>query len=171
MSRILHGCLAVGVALAVSGGAWSAGKSRRADLVAERAGWYLGLYLGEERGAPYPFVLEVPGESEGARVGIRPADEIVRVGEEEVRSLKDLLRDGEKLRKGRRVELWIRRGSQTLQFVLVAPDPARAQKPGTAEGVAQSPEKDDPGKPEDGKAKKKKKKSPIVIKPIPAPDR
>ena len=41
-------------------------KKERGVFHAERAGWMLGMYVGEQKGYPYPFVLQLDQESDAA---------------------------------------------------------------------------------------------------------
>lgn len=146
-------------------------KKDRLTLQAQRAGWLLGMFLGEERAQPNPFVLKVDPDSDAQIKGIRPGDELIRFDGLEASPLNRVFERGNELRPGKEVQLWFRRGVQPIRVSLVAP-----KAPGAA--PADKPEKDEKAEKKDKEAgtdeqpaegKKKKKKSPVVIKPIPAP--
>ena len=70
-------------------------------------------------------------------------------------------------RAGREITIWMRRGAETRRFFVRVP-----KDPGAPPGdkVEKNAKKTDEGTPEEGDAKdknKKKKKPPVVIKPIP----
>lgn len=146
-------------------------KKDRLTLQAQRAGWLLGMFLGEEKAQPNPFVLKVDPDSDAQIKGVRPGDELIRFDGVEASPLSRVFDRGNDLRPGKEVQVWFRRGVQPIRVSLVAP-----KAPGAA--PADKPEKDekaekkdkDPGTEEQpAEGKKKKKKSPVVIKPIPAP--
>ncbi len=160
--------LITGVAVLIATGASAAedGKKKRGQLQANRAGWMLGMYVGEERGQPYPFVLEVAPNSEAKIKGIRAGDELIRLNDQETSPLKEAFERANKLRPGRYVDVWVRRGVQTIKVELRVPKTANA-----AEDSANAKEKDEKDGEDAGdekKKKKKKKRGPVVIKPIPA---
>lgn len=144
------------------------GKKQRGILHAQRAGWMLGMYVGEEKGQPFPFVLQVDPKSDARLKGVKSGDEIIRLEEEETTSVRTLFDRIRALRPGRLVSLWVRRGVATMQFRLVVP-----KNPTGAPQSAEASDKKDEKSAEQGaegekKAKKKKRKPPIVFKPIPA---
>jgi S1-C subfamily serine protease len=131
---------------------------------ADRAGWLMGMFIGEEKGQQYPIIFQVAPKSEAKDQGIRPGDEIMRFQDEPAAPLKKLFERVNETKPGRLVKLWIRRGSQTLQFEISMPE-----NPGATpeeEAAATKPKKSDDDKSKDDK-KKSKKKAPVVIKPIP----
>jgi len=147
------------------------GKKERGVLRAERAGWMLGMYVGEQKGSPYPFVLQLDEASDARNKGVKVGDEIIRFDDQEIYSLKLLFDRATSLRAGRYVKFWVRRGVETHQFELRVP-----RNPGAVpeEGKEKASNKGDKGDKTEGdqaengeKPKKKKKKNPIVIKPIP----
>lgn len=140
---------------------------KRGTYQAQRAGWLMGMYVGEEAAKPYPFVTEVDPKSEARRKGIRPGDELIRFEDQETRPLARLFDEVQRLRPGKRVTLWVRRGGQTLRFELSVPRPESQAARADDE---KSAEKDEDAKKSE-KEQKKKKDRPIVIKPIPAPER
>lgn len=140
-------------------------KKQKGVYQAERAGWMLGMYMGEEKGHPYPFVVQLDERGDAKAKGIRAGDELIRFQDEEVRTLARVFEDSNKLRPGREATLWMRRGSQTLQFRIRVP-----KEPGATPAEAKEPEKKagaDAADSKDGE-KKKKKRRPVVIKPIPS---
>ena len=170
MKRLTSGVLALVTTVAVTGAlAQEGAKKKRGTFQAQRAGWMAGMYVGEEKGNPYPFVLQLNEESDARKKGIRTGDELIRVQDEEVRSLPYVFEKVNKMRPGRELALWVRRGSQTLQFKIRIPkpvDPAEAAK--SEEKKAKAGEEGAASEGEEGAKKKKKKKLPVVIKPIPA---
>lgn len=141
-------------------------RKKKGTLQAQRAGWMLGMFVGEEPGHPYPFVLEVDPKSEAKLKGVRSGDELIRFEDEEVRQLAPLYERVMKLPAGREVTLWMRRGSHTIQFRLRVP---KNHGPAPQEAAAEKqPEKAaDAGESGSKEKKKKKKRPPVVIKPIP----
>jgi len=146
-------------------------KKDRLTLQAQRAGWLMGMFLGEEKGSPNPFVLKVDPDSDAQLKGVRAGDELIRFDGQEANPLSRVFERGNDIRPGKEVQVWFRRGVQPIRVSLVVPKVAGA-------APADKPEKDDKAEkkekdagteeqPADGK--KKKKKSPVVIKPIPAP--
>ena len=135
---------------------------------ADRAGWLMGMFIGEQAGQPYPIIFQVSPRTEAQNVGIRPGDELIKFQDEPTMPLKRLFQRVTDTKAGRYVKLWVRRGSQTLQFEMrmpenpgAAPDPEQAAKKKSKDG-----DSDADGK--EKKKKKKKKRPPVVIKPIPA---
>jgi S1-C subfamily serine protease len=143
-------------------------KRGRGTFQAQRAGWMLGMYVGEERGQPYPFVLQLDEKGEARKRGVRTGDEIIRFQDEETRSLPELYERVKRLKAGREVKIWLRRGSQTLPVELVVPrNPTAA--PASPDEAAEQEErkKAEAGEAED-KGKRRKRRPPIVVRPIPA---
>lgn len=144
-------------------------KKKKGTYQAQRAGWMLGMYVGEQKGFPYPFILQIDETSDAKDRGIRVGDELMRLNDEEVRSLPATFEKALKLKPGRMAKLWIRRGSQTLPFEIQVP-----KHPGSAEAGKEKQAKDSEkdaaaGEEGDGKKSKKKKKTGgVIIKPIPA---
>ena len=136
------------------------GKKPRGTFQAQRAGWMLGMYVGEEKGQPYPFVLQVDPKSDAHRKGLRSGDEIMRFQDEEAAPLWRVFDRVNKLRAGKEVTLWARRGSQTLQFQVRVPE-----NPGAA--PVDKPEEKKDGEKTKDEGKKARPKKPVVIKPIP----
>jgi C-terminal processing protease CtpA/Prc len=137
-------------------------KEKATYLRAERAGWMMGMYVGEKRSSLYPFVIQVDRDSDAFAKGIREGDELVKFNGIESNPLWRIFDEVNRQRAGREVALWVRRGAETLRFFVRVPqDPGappsdkveKAKKPEEPEGEA-------------GK-KKPKKKPPIVVKPIP----
>lgn len=144
-------------------------KKQRGTVQAQRAGWLFGMYLGEERGHPYPFVVQVDEGSEARLKGVRQGDEIIRFDGEEVNQLNRLFERGNSLRPGKEVAFWVRRGVEPIQIKIRVPkDPGAA--PSTDREKLTRKDKDQSSEASaDGKKKEKeKKKPPVVIKPIPA---
>lgn len=132
---------------------------------ADRAGWLMGMFIGEDNANAYPIIFQVSPKSEAKEAGIRAGDEIMRFNEDSAVPLKRLFERVNDTRPGRLVKLWIRRGGQTLHFTIAMPE-----NPGATpeeEAAAVKPKKGDDEQAKDEK-KKKKKKAPVVIKPIPA---
>lgn len=147
------------------------GKKDRLTLQAQRAGWLLGMFLGEERANPNPFVLKVDPDSDAQIKGVKPGDELIRFDGLEANPLSRVFERGNDIRPGKEVQVWFRRGVQPIRVTLIVPKAAGA-------APADKPEKDEKAEKKDKDAgteeqpadsKKKKKKSPVVIKPIPAP--
>ncbi|MBM3458226.1 MAG: PDZ domain-containing protein [Armatimonadetes bacterium] len=166
--ELLGSLVGATVGLVSAAAAQEAPKKPRGTFQAERAGWLLGMYVGEERGLRHPFVTELDPKGEAKAKGVRSGDEIIRLNEEEVLDLGRFHKRIKELRAGEFIELWVRRGGQTLRFEMRVPknhaplpeDPEKAQQ---AKDAAANPE-------EDKKKKGKKKRGPVVIKPIPAPN-
>lgn len=167
--------LLVGAAALIASGASAAdgdkeGK-RKGQFQAHRAGWMLGMYVGEERGQPYPFVLEVAPNSEAKIKGIRAGDELIRLEDEETTPLAKVFERANKLRPGKHIELWVRRGVQTIKVEMRVPKTANAaeeEKESAKKSEKKEGEEGSAAGGDEGKKKKKKKKGPIVIKPIPS---
>ena len=141
---------------------------RRGTYQAERGGWMLGMFVGEEKAKPYPFVTELEPKSEAKKKGIRVGDELLRFQEQETRPFSRIFEQYNKLKPGRMVKVWVRRGGQQLRFDLTVPrDPGSS---GEEEKVAKEKDGEKDGESAEGEGKKKKKKSPVIIKPIPAPE-
>jgi hypothetical protein len=140
-------------------------RSGEAVLTAERAGWMMGLYVGEEKQKPYPFVIQVDRASDAYLKGIREGDELIKFDGLETQPLWRVFDQVNRTRPGREITLWVRRGAETLRyFVRVPKDPGAP--PG--ERVEKPKKTDEPATGEDGmEKKKKKKKPPVVVKPIP----
>jgi S1-C subfamily serine protease len=159
--------LAIGVTALCASAAASAedAPKKKGYFQAQRAGWMLGMYVGEGTGGPYPFILDVAPNTEAKLKGIRKGDELIRFQDKETQHLERLFEQVNKLRPGKEVTLWVRRGVQTIQFKIRAP-----KHPGAAPEEEKAA-KDGEGADGEKKAeKKKRKKGPIVIKPIPAPE-
>ncbi len=141
----------------------SAEKPKGAYL-ANRAGWMMGMYIGEEKGRPYPFVLQVDPNSQAKDEGIRVGDELMKLDDVEGSPLSRVFNKINGMKANRRVTLWIRRGAQTMMFELTVPKNAGASPEETAAQAGT-----DTRAPEDKSKTKKKKDKPIVIKPIEKP--
>jgi predicted metalloprotease with PDZ domain len=144
-------------------------KKDRLTLQAQRAGWLLGMYIGEEKAQPNPFVVEVDPKSDAKIKGIRPGDELIRFDGMEADPLWRVFDRANELRPGKEIQVWLRRGVQVIRVSLIVP-----KSPGAApaeKGEEKAEKKTDPGTDDQAAddKKKKKKKSPVVIKPIPAP--
>ncbi len=142
------------------------GKKPKGTFQAQRAGWMLGMYVGEEKGQPFPFILQVAEGSDAKAKGVRPGDELMKFDNLEANtSLSRIFERANELRPNRTIQVWVRRGSQPMRIDLVVPKNVGASvevgKTDAAKG-AETKEKD---------KKKRKKDRPVVIKPIPAPDR
>src|SRR5687768_17012380 len=70
--------LVAGAALSTPAMAADKEKKDRLTLKAQRAGWMLGMYIGEQNSHPHPFVLKVDPDGDAAKKGIRPGDELIR---------------------------------------------------------------------------------------------
>ena len=150
------------------------GKKDRLTLQAQRAGWLLGMFLGEQNAQPNPFVLKVDPDSDAQIKGVRPGDELIRFDGFEASPLSRVFDRGNELRPGKEVQVWFRRGVQTIRVNLAVPKEPGAtpsEKPEKEDKAEKSDKKDKEAGNEEQPAegKKKKKKSPVVIKPIPAP--
>jgi S1-C subfamily serine protease len=160
----------------LSPGAARADKKPKGVMQAQRTQWVMGILAGQEKNGFYPFVLKVDPESEAQRRGIKAGDEIVRVDNDEVRSLSQFYDRIDRAGSGRTVTLWVRRGATPLRFSVsipknwkatpaseaeAEPQVAGARKSGDEPPVAAEPKEED-------KKKKKKKKPAVVIKPLPS---
>jgi C-terminal processing protease CtpA/Prc len=152
-------------------------KKANGTLEAQRAGWLLGMYLGEGRGQPYPFVTQVDPDSDARKMGVKAGDEIIRWQEREIQSLQRIFDEVNGLKPGAHVTFWVRRGVQPIKFELRVPkepgapgSEASEKKKKGEEAKAKDGEEKKDGESADGE-KKKKKKSPIVVKPIPSDDK
>jgi len=140
-------------------------KEKATYLRAERAGWMMGMYVGEKKVALYPFVLQVDRDSDAFLKGIREGDEIVKFNGVEGNPLWRVFDEVNRQPSGREVVMWVRRGAETLRFYVRVPaDPGAPPS-----DKAKTAKKDKGAEGEDGKdgKKKPKKKPPIVVKPIP----
>lgn len=164
---IITALAAVSLAAPRSAGAEES-KKKKGTVQAQRAGWLFGMYLGEERGHPYPFVVQLDEGSEAKLKGVRQGDEIIRFDGEEVYQLNRLFDRGNSLRPGKEIVFWVRRGVEPIQIRMRVPkDPGAAP---TSDRQSLKPkEKDQSSEASaDEKKKKEKRKPPVVIKPIPA---
>jgi hypothetical protein len=103
---------------------------------------------------------------------VRPGDELIRFDGFEANPLTRVFERGNDLRPGKEVQVWFRRGVQTIRVSLIVPKAPGAEPTEKDQKAEKSDKKDKDAnsdeQPEEGK-KKKKRKSPVVIKPIPAP--
>ena len=150
-------------------------KTPKGTVRAQRIGWMAGMQVGEAKGQPHPLIFELVPNSDAQRKGIRVGDELIRWDDEEVRSLDVVFEKAQRMRPGREVSVWVRRGSQTLNFLIrnpKNPGPTPEEKAKTDEkkpqDEAKSADGEGTGEGDKDKKKSKKKKKPIVIKPIPA---
>ncbi|MFN3651017.1 MAG: PDZ domain-containing protein [Armatimonadota bacterium] len=170
MNRWSRSLLLAAAAVFCVGAAHAEGEKRQKGVYkAERAGWLLGMYVGEERSNPHPFVLKIEEKSEAALKGVRVGDELIRFDDREVRQLRPVFERINDIRPGKEVTLWMRRGSQTMQYTLRVPKPEKAGEAATDEKKPEGEKSADEAK-KDEKKEKKSKKKPVVIKPIPTPD-
>jgi S1-C subfamily serine protease len=109
-----------GLALTLATGA-AAQKKERGVMRADRAGWMLGMFVGDSKRHAYPFVTEVDPKSDAYRKGVRPGDELIRFEGKEVADVTRVFDRVNELREGSEVEAWFRRGSQNLQIMLRVP--------------------------------------------------
>jgi predicted metalloprotease with PDZ domain len=171
MKRFAICALAMGLAcVAAAAPAFAADKEKkdRLTLRAQRAGWIMGMYIGQEDSHPFPFVLKVDPEGDAKKRGVRPGDELIRFDGLEADPLWRVFERAQELRPGKEVQLWFRRGVQTIRVSLRVPKEAGpATEEESAEKRKEKPAEDE--KSADGKKKKKKKEPPVVIKPIPKP--
>ena len=164
-------CLGAALSLTLAGaGAVRAAdkgdKKPRGTFQAHRAGWMLGMYVGEEKGQPFPFILQVDEKSDAKLKGIRAGDELIKFDNLDTNlSLQRVFDRANELRPGKMITVWVRRGSQTLRMELRVP-----RDPGASAEASAKKEGDKDAEATDEKDKKKKKKDrPVVIKPIPSP--
>lgn len=144
-------------------------KKDRLTLKAQRAGWMLGMYIGEQNSQPHPFVLKVDPDGDAAKKGIRPGDELIRFDGLETDPLWRVFERANGLRPGKEVAVWFRRGVQTLRVNVTAPKTPGLEPTEKSEDEAKSKGKQADSENSGEEKKKKKKKPPVVIKPIPAP--
>jgi C-terminal processing protease CtpA/Prc len=150
-------------------------KRDRDILEPVRMVWMLGMHVGEDDEHPYPYVIELDPSGDAKAQGMRPGDELIRIGEQESRPLAILHSRVRNLPRRSMVTVWVRRGAEPHRFVFRVPkNPGPVEKKPQEEGAAEQPQDQtaassgteadsDKGK------RKKKKKAPVVIKPIPAP--
>lgn len=167
MNRVTKVWVAGATALAL--GAPVAALAQKALLLkAERAGWMMGMYVGEKQQSPYPFVLQVDKASDAYIKGIREGDELIRFNGMETMPLWRVFDEVNRARSGREMTIWVRRGAETRRFFVRVPkDPGappgeKVQAKKKSDGEESAAEGDEKDK------KKKKKKPPVVVKPIPA---
>lgn len=165
--------LVAGLAIAALVPALAAEKKERekGTLQAQRAGWMMGMYVGEEKGQPYPFVLQLDPDCDAKAKGVRTGDELIKVDKQETTPLNRLFDRVNGLRPGKEIEVWLRRGAQTLRLDVRVPKNPGA--PDADQNAKSSKKKDDDQAGADGKKDDKKKgknKGPVVIKPIPSTD-
>jgi hypothetical protein len=170
MDRLTRCALAAVVAVAAAAPmAVQAQKKKpggEAVLTAERAGWMMGMYVGEQKGKPYPFVLQVDRASDAYLKGVREGDELIKFNGLETQPLWRVFDEVNRQRSGREIVVWMRRGAETRRFYVRVPKDPGAPP---SEVVDKNAKKGDetPVEGEDPDKKKKKKKPPVVVKPIP----
>lgn len=170
MNRVTQFVLA-GAALLALNAAAPAHAKKATYLQAERAGWMMGMYVGEKKDTPYPFVIQVDKDGDAYRKGIREGDELIRFNGLETMPLWRVFDEVNRSRPDREIIIWVRRGAETRRFFVRVPKDPGAP-PGGREEVKKP--KDDEKPAEDGSTdgkegkKGKKKKPPVVIKPIPS---
>jgi C-terminal processing protease CtpA/Prc len=126
------------------------------------------MYVGEDKLHPYPFVIQVDPNSDAKLKGVRSGDEIIRFDNDEVISVRRLFERIGGLRAGREVSLWVRRSGQTIQFRLNVPKNPTAA-PDAEQASDKKPDEKASAEGAEGEKKaRKKKKPPVVFKPIPA---
>lgn len=167
MNRVTQFLLAGAAAAAIAAPVLAKGKATY--LQAERAGWMMGMYVGEKKSAPYPFVIQVDKDSDAYRKGIREGDELIRFNGYETMPLWRVFDEVNRSRPDREIVVWVRRGAETRRFFVRVPKDPGAP-PGGRDEVKKPKEKEGDAASEEGSEKKKtkKKKPPVVIKPIPA---
>lgn len=167
MNRVTRVLLAA-AAITVLGAPVAAFAQKKALLLkAERAGWMMGMYVGEKAQNPHPFVLQVDKASDAYRKGIREGDELIRFNGYETTPLWRVFDEVNRTRPGREMTIWVRRGAETLRyFVRVPKDPGAP--PGEKVEASKKKEGEETAEGTDDKNKKKSKKKTIVVKPIPA---
>ena len=132
----------------------------------DRHGWMLGMDVGEDGGKPYPYVMAVDASSEAKARGIKPGDELIRIDNQEPLGLKNLVERVGKMHAGSTVGIWVRRGTQTMQFELTVPkDPRAVGSDKPADKKDKKKHSGDQANADDKKDKKKDRT--IIIKPIP----
>jgi predicted metalloprotease with PDZ domain len=161
------GWLAVLAAVTLTGAAGARDKNEKYVLYAERAGWMLGMYVGEKKDHPYPFVIQVDKDSDAALKGIQPGDDIIRFEGQQPYSLRWLVDRVKDTAPGRQVTVWVRRGAETRRFFVIVPRNPAGPPAAKAEKPAKKPKPDETADPGEDKEKKRKKRPPIVVKPIP----
>jgi hypothetical protein len=171
MNRVT-GFLLAGATLLALTGARPAHAKKATLLTAERAGWMMGMYVGEKKESPYPFIIQVDKDSDAYRKGLREGDELIRFNTFETNPLWRIFDEVNRIRPDREVIIWVRRGAETQRFFVRMPkDPGAppGDKGGDATATDKKKTDDQSADASDDKNKKKKKnKPPVVVKPIPA---
>ena len=170
MNRWTRG-LVIGVAALATAGAAHAQKEPKKEkgvYRATRAGWMMGMYVGEAQGSFYPVVFQVDPKSDAAFKGIKAGDELYKFDGLETNPLWRIFDKANSYRPHKEVVIWVRRGAETRRFwVRVPKEPGAAP----AETAEEKPAKEKDGESAEGegdKKKKSKKKPPVVIKPLPS---
>lgn len=143
------------IAAALLAAALATGVQARGTFESERGGWMLGMFVGEARQHPYPFITKFQNGSDARAKGLRPGDELLKVDGQESRPFKPLFDRVNKYRPGKLVSVWVRRGSQTIKVEFRAP---RTSGAGGDDGDKEK--KPDTAKPAE---------PPVVVQPVPAP--
>ena len=132
----------------------------------------LEMEIGWDPSRQYPFIIAVEKGSDAKIYGIKPGDEILRFQGREVRNQKRFVKDVERLRPRSKVDLWLRRGARTYNVKFRTPaSPGQAKRRRErAEKKAERKRQAQARGGKDKKAASRKKRSAIVIKPIPRND-
>jgi C-terminal processing protease CtpA/Prc len=147
---------------------------RGVEFVAQRLAPILGMSVGEHRNRPHPFVVEVEEKSEAQIKGLRPGDELIRLNDRPIQSLQRLTEDIKRLRPGQQAQIWVRRGALNLRVDLTVkriPKAEPVENDEDDEDEEDRPRRSEEQPKDEGKNKKKDRKPPVQVKPLPPRER
>ncbi len=102
-------------------GAVAARADIQAKEVAAKDTWIYGIHIGDPGGAGNPFVIEMSKNCPAKLAGLKKGDEIVRVQDQPVRGMHDLVQDLNELHAGRIVKLAVDRGAAPVSIEFFSP--------------------------------------------------